>query len=463
VPIWTLVRHRAGFDRFVKDELLLACVLTAGLVLFLTDGHLRTSHDLPRLRLTLMTLYAVGGALVSLLCAVRFSAEGRRFDLFLSAGFFTTSVSWAVFGVGPLIATSNPHASLSWARVVGNLLGWGLVAYAPFARGVVEDRKAALRHVLGLAALALTTYWILARNAANVLPALGPSSNGRPALLSFLLAAQAFTNGLTVIGFARRYHARGEDLDRWLAFGGTLMLFASLHFEFTPPAGSSYVSQGDYLRLIAYVVLLAGVWRAIQSSESGRAVAEERARVARDIHDGLAQYLFAVSSHVAMLERGAPASETLPRLKQAALAAQQEARYAILTLSSAAGSAPFDAALRRYVDVLTSDGMLEVELDVDNNMGLAPDEQIEVFRIVQEGLANARKHASARRAWVTIGRRGTDRLVEVRDDGAGFEPFAEAGGEGLKNMRQRAAAIGGAFSLRSAPGGGTALEIVLRS
>ena len=82
--------------------------------------------------------------------------------------------------------------------------------------------------------------------------------------------------------------------------------------------------------------------------------------------------------------------ETLPRLKEAALAAQQEARFAVLALSSAAGSAPFDAALRRYVDFLTADGALEVELEIDTGVILAPDEQIEVFRIVQEGLSNTR-------------------------------------------------------------------------
>ena len=85
-------------------------------------------------------------------------------------------------------------------------------------------------------------------------------------------------------------------------------------------------------------------------------------------------------------------------------------------------------------------------------MRLAPDEQIEVFRIVQEGLANTRKHAHARRAWVTIGSAGAERLVVIRDDGSGFEPPAGAAAQGLANMRQRAAAIGGAFSLRTAPG-----------
>jgi signal transduction histidine kinase len=216
--------------------------------------------------------------------------------------------------------------------------------------------------------------------------------------------------------------------------------------------------------MLAYIVVLVGAWRAIQFAEFGRAVAEERARVAREIHDGLAQYLFAVSTHAAMLEAGAPIEKALPKLKEAAVLAQQEARFAILALSSASGTAPFDAALRRYVDVLTADGGLDVELEVDGTIRLAPDEQIEIFRIVQEGLANVRKHANATSAEVTIGQRSFgERFVTISDDGDGFDGEEVAAGQGLKNIRARAESIEGGFSLRSTPGRGTALEVVLRT
>jgi signal transduction histidine kinase len=164
-----------------------------------------------------------------------------------------------------------------------------------------------------------------------------------------------------------------------------------------------------------------------------------------------------------MLENGADREKTLTQLKEAAAAAQQEARFAVLALSSAGGSAPFDSALRRYIDFLTADGQLEVELEIEDGIRLAPDEQIEVFRIVQEGLANARKHAGARRADVRIEEREGERLVSVVDDGAGFDEAEIAPGQGLKNMRARAASIGGGFRMTSFPGRGTALEIVLRS
>jgi signal transduction histidine kinase len=227
---------------------------------------------------------------------------------------------------------------------------------------------------------------------------------------------------------------------------------------------SRYVSQGDFLRMLSYALILVGAWRAIRFAEFGRAVAEERARVARDIHDGLAQYLFAVTTHASMIEAGAPVEEALPKLKLAAVLAQQEARFAILALSAAGGTAPFDAALRRYVEILTADGSLEVELDVDHLIRLAPDEQIEIFRIVQEGLANVRKHANATQAEVTIGQRPFgERYVTITDNGAGFDGDESAAGQGLKNMRARAESIEGGFSLKSVPGRGTALEVVLRT
>jgi signal transduction histidine kinase len=437
----------------------------AALALFLTKQTLRGTWDLPELRLMLMTLYAVGGGLVALLSASRFSAEGRRFDLLLCGGFFTGSLAWVAFSIAPDLAGLSAHRAATWAGLAGVLAGWTLVAIAPFARGRVEERQKALFELLGGASLGLALLWVAASATGARLPDIHTGQGREPALLVATLAALALVNLTALIGFGNRFRVHGEDLDRWLALGSTLMLFAALHFVFTAPAGTTFVSQGDFLRLLAYAVLVVGVWRAIRSSDLRRAVAEERARVAREIHDGLAQYLFAVTTHISMLENGAERDETLPRLKEAALAAQQEARFAVLALSSAAGSAPFDAALRRYVDLLSVDGGLEVELEIDSTITLAPDEQIEIFRIVQESLANARKHADARTACVTIAQRGPDRLVSVRDDGAGFdlEEPGKGAGQGLKNMRQRALTIGGVLSLASAPGSGTALEVVLRS
>jgi signal transduction histidine kinase len=445
-------------------EILLAGLLGASLALFLAYPALRTHWDLPELRLVLQTAMSGAGLLVAVLAAARYSVEGRRVDLFLASGFFVTALSGAVFAIGPTFGGASIRPAEAWASLIGAILGQALIALAPFTRGRSKYREWSIANAVAAAGISLFVAWSLLRALGQALPALSPPpGQPQPFYLTGTLALQALVCLVAVVGWGLRFVRRGDDLARWLALGFTLMLFGALHLVFQPLLASSFVSQSDFLRMLAYIVILVGAGRAIQFAEFGRAVAEERARVAREIHDGLAQYLFAVSTHASMIENGAPLDEAVPRLKEAALLAQQEARFAILALSSASGTAPFDAALRRYVDVLTADGGLEVDLEVDRAIRLAPDEQIEIFRIVQEGLANVRKHANATRAEVTIGQRDFgERFVTISDDGDGFDGEHGAG-QGLKNMRARAESIDGGFSLRSIPGRGTALEVLLRA
>ncbi len=454
--------RREAYRSWLASELLLAAILGLATVALFRAERLG-GYALPEARIALDTAVTVIACVVSILAAVRFLVEGRALDLLLSAGFLVSGVGTFAFtivgkfGDGGVLSRQE-----AWAGIGAALVSTVVFAFAPFIDRPVRWRRTSLALGTVLATVALAGCGVLV----HVLDVNGPliSADGARTLGAVLAyALQAIAALIAAIGFAYRYGRTGRDLDSWLAIALTLVLFADLHFILTPSPAGSYVLPGDFLRLLSYVVLVVGVWRAISYAEFGRAVAEERARVARDIHDGLAQYLFALSTSVTMLESGSPVAEVLPRLKQAASLAQQEARFAVLALSSASGTAPFDAALRRYVDFLAADGVLDVEMDIDPEVDLAPDEQIEIFRIVQEGLANARRHASARRAWVEIVQRGSRRVVIVRDDGVGFGGDDRAAGQGLKNMRKRAASIGGGFSLRSSPGRGTAIEVVLRA
>jgi signal transduction histidine kinase len=433
-------------------------------MLFVAYPSLRSTYSLPHVRLVLDTAVMLAAGIVAVLAGIRFSVDGRRLDLLLCGGFSAVAAATLAFSIAPVLGNEPLHHTEAWAGIGGRLFATSLIAAAPFSRRRTSARGRAIAEMLVAVAIVLTLAWIVAHRFGVSLPQLtGGSGDEQPPLLMASLAAQALLSLIAMVGFGLRFRSRGNDLDRWLCLGATLALFAELHYVFTPLLSSSYVSQGDFLRLLSYSVLLVGVWRAIRFAEFGRAVAEERARVAREIHDGLAQYLFAVSTHATMLENGADLAKTLTQLKEAAAAAQQEARFAVLALSSAGGSAPFDSALRRYVDFLTADGGLEVDLEIQDGIRLAPDEQIEVFRIVQEGLANARKHAGAHLARVRIAERAGERFVTVVDDGSGFDEDEIAAGQGLKNMRARAASIGGGFRLVSAPGRGTALEVVLRA
>jgi len=450
------------YRSWLWGELALASLLGLATLLLALTGRL-DGYALPEGRIALDTGVAAVATIVAILAAIRFLVEGRGMDLLLAAGFLAIGAGSFAFRVGPAIDGGTLAPVEAWAAIGTELFGAALIAIAPFVTRRVSGRPRALGAAAGLALIVLVGIWLDARVLGLDLEVGAPGDEGRSRAVILVYALLAMLSLTAVVGFGLRFRRHGRDLDSWLALALTLVVFADLHYVLAPARSSEYVLQGDFLRLLSFGVLLVGVWRAIGQAEFGRAVAEERARVAREIHDGLAQYLFALSTQVSMLESGAPLEEILPQLKHASNAAQQEARFAVLALSSASGTAPFDAALKRYVDLLAADGVLDVEVEIDPAVTLAPDEQIEIFHIVQEGLANARRHAGARRAEVTIGQRAGRRVVIVSDDGIGFDGEANGAGQGLKNMRARAASIQGAFALRSTPGSGTAIEVVLRS
>src|SRR5215211_1831379 len=451
----------ADYQAWLASELVLFGLLAGGSAALAASGALQTAYELPELRLVIRTIVMLAGFVVALLAGARFAAEGRRSDLLLSCGFFTGALGIALFAIGPNLGGNEVSTTEAWASIASRLLAATLVAAAPLVSGRMTRRRSLPVDLAACAAM-LIGLWAIADSLAPLLPSLVEPA-GPPTALVFALALQALLALVAVVGFGFRYRRHGRDLDRWLAFGVTFLLFTSLLYVFTPIAPGTFVSPGDFLQVLGYGVLLVGVWRAIRAAEFGRAVADERARVAREIHDGLAQYLFAVSTITSMLEPGGTDKATIAQLREAAALAQQEARFAVLALSSASGNAPFDAALTRYVEFLTADGLLDVELEIDADMTLAPDEQIEIFRIVQEGLANVRRHAGAQRADVRIGHDSGRRFVHVSDDGHGFDPDAGGAGQGLKNIRLRVASIQGAFEVRTRPGSGTALEVVLRT
>jgi signal transduction histidine kinase len=449
------------YRSWLLGEALLVCLLAAGTALFAANDSLSAAYELQDVRLVFDTVVAVVAVFVCVLASIRFLVEGRTLDLLLAGGFWSIALGTVAFGLVPVLFGGSMSANAAWQYVGARLLGAGLIAIAPYADGRLAARPR------GLVAVGVGVAGLLALGTIGMqLPGGTLPSGGELVAGSYVRLAAGLLTVLwlvALVGFGLRYRRYGRELDSWMCLAATLAVFADLHLLLTPVVSNDFVLQGDFLRVLAYVILGVGVWRAISHAEFGRAVADERARVAREIHDGLAQYLFAISTQVNMLETGAPLDEVLPRLKRAATSAQQEARFAVLALSSAGGTARFDSALRRYVEVLTADGAIDVEVYVDPQVRLAPDEQIEVFRIVQEGLGNARRHADARNVEVSIVHDLGRRVVRVSDDGVGFDEEAAVGGQGLANMRLRAEAIEGELTLRSGVGKGTAIEVVLRA
>ncbi|MGQ9753937.1 MAG: sensor histidine kinase [Thermaceae bacterium] len=199
------------------------------------------------------------------------------------------------------------------------------------------------------------------------------------------------------------------------------------------------------------------------------AINEERSRIAREIHDGLAQSLAFMALKLDLVERlleknrqGGSLEEVqrvLTEVKETLRAQIREVRRSIFALR------PIDLerygfleSIRRYAQAFAEQAGFRVHLSLADSVNLSQASELVLFRVLQEALTNAAKHARPSRVEVvleSLGERGARLLV--RDNGRGFyKPKAEGlGGFGLAQMRERVEARGGRFWVRSEPGQGT--------
>ena len=197
-------------------------------------------------------------------------------------------------------------------------------------------------------------------------------------------------------------------------------------------------------------------------------VVEERNRLARELHDSVTQTLFSVvltaEAASTLVERDpTQAREQIERLKALAGDAVQEMRSLIFELRSADvegdGLVP---ALRKHIDVLRRVRRAEIDLTVDGERALDPALERELFRIAQEALNNALKHARASKTAVHLAIDERAATLTVCDDGAGFDPMAAAVRSkrlGITSMRERAEEAGGSFEITSRAGEGTRIHV----
>jgi signal transduction histidine kinase len=206
--------------------------------------------------------------------------------------------------------------------------------------------------------------------------------------------------------------------------------------------------------------------------DSIEAAEHERGRWARELHDEALQSMAGLRVMLSAMRRAGEGEETDPLISQAIErvdAAIAEMRRLIADLRPAAldelGLAP---ALEALVERLTWGEVLDVELQVDlaYNAGRHPTRlvrQIEdtVYRLVQEALNNAARHAETDRATVDVIETEESIRVRICDEGRGFDPTAETNGFGLLGMRERVTLAGGTLKVESTPGGGTVVIAVL--
>ncbi|HIZ98759.1 MAG TPA: sensor histidine kinase [Candidatus Janibacter merdipullorum] len=190
-------------------------------------------------------------------------------------------------------------------------------------------------------------------------------------------------------------------------------------------------------------------------------VAQERQRLAREIHDTIAQSLAGV---VTQLE-AAVGGERQERALTLAREALREARRSVLDLApEALEGTDLPAALEALVHGRQDEGEVRAEVTVTGSpVPLHPEVEATVLRVSQESLANVAKHARASRVGVTLSYGDDEVVLDVRDDGVGFDPEQPTAGSsfGLRGMRQRAERLAGVLTLESSPGDGTAVSLRL--
>lgn len=243
---------------------------------------------------------------------------------------------------------------------------------------------------------------------------------------------------------------------------GVLLVCANHPYEFHP-------RQRVILQAVAaQAALLVENERLIRSLEY-KIVIQERARLAREIHDGLAQTLAFLKLQAAQMQSYL-AQGDLSRLSrilkdnyQALAEAYLDTRQAIddLRLTPQEG---LEQWLEHVLSEFENNTSLPVERDIRPlSLPFAPEVQAQLVRIVQEALSNIRKHAHARRVWIRLFEREGETILEVSDDGQGFaaEGIPDMTQHGLRGMRERANLLGADFQIISQAFQGTTMRLVL--
>jgi len=201
------------------------------------------------------------------------------------------------------------------------------------------------------------------------------------------------------------------------------------------------------------------------------AVAEERARLAREMHDGMAQVLAYVNTKAQAVQeylRRGRNDEAATQLEQLAAAAREvytDVREGISALRTPVGTADYDLALREFIERWEVQSGIHAELTIDTGVEFGPTEELQMLRIIQESLANVRKHSGAQTAKVACRLVDGRIIVTIEDDGDGFDSEEKRRSGfprfGLAIMRERAESIGSVLTVDSSPEKGTRVRIEL--
>ncbi len=459
----------------VRTRLLawLATVATSYAVFAAYVDPSRLVRAAPGANLTIQTTAALVAVLVAVSALGRFRQRRQVADLLLALSLVQIAAANLLFTAVPLAQRVPTTGSRTlWAGVLVRLMGALLLAVAAHVppRAVEPSR----RRYADPAAVVLVTSTLLglAYLAASRLPRVSPAVvepgsrlwDTAPGL-ALLCALTALASAVAAFGFVVAHDREpADELLSWLAVAAAIWTgsnaVTAVSFLETY---SVYVSTATVLKLACYLLLLGGVLREVRGSWHDRAaaaVAEERRRIARDLHDGLAQELAFIVNRSRLLARRT-GDDGLWAVCSAAERALDESRRAIAALSHDDDES-LDAALAHTAEEVGGRLGTAITLELDPALTVSRDAKEALLRIAREAITNAARHGLATRVHVRLYADGAVRL-RVSDNGHGFDTAAPAlpGRLGLVGMRERAAAIGADLTISSRRSGGTDIEVVV--
>jgi signal transduction histidine kinase len=436
-------------------------------------ARLDFAYHAPALHVALETTAALTASAAAFLVLGRFRRTGYLDELLLSAALSLLALSNFAFAALPAVFDLRSNRTSVWCMLFTGALAALLIAVAALLprRRLAAGRRWPLvvyGSVLTIAVVGAALIVAFKDSLRSGVTASVTAGASHPHLVAQppVLTLQLFLGLLyllAALGFARRNRLTGDELSLWLEVACIFSAAARVNYAFHPSLYSTWVYTGDVFRLGFYLALLIGAAREIASywtSAVAAASLEERRRLARDVHDGLAQEIAFIGRNVRLLRDEGPEPELVERILGGVARAQEESRRVVGALAwkvdepveRALATAARDAA-RRYG--------AKIDMELESGIVLSPREREGVVRIASEAVANAARHSAADKLRIYLERVDAGMRLRVVDDGVGFDQEPPRKGFGLATMRDRADGLGAKLRIRSRRGAGTQVELEL--
>ena len=432
-------------------------------------ARLNVSFHAPALHVALETTTALIALAAAFLLLGRFWRTGFLDELILSAGLSLLAVSNFAFAALPAVFDLRSNPASVWGKLFTATLAALLICVAallprrrlaagrrwPFA---VYGSTVALA-IAGTAPMAMSPDWLPRGITASV-----PAGGDHASLVGTVQLALALLYLLAGLGFTRRHRLTADELSGWLAIGCIVLAASRVNYFFHPSLRPDWVYTGDVFRLGFSLALLIGAAREIASywtSVVAAASLEERRRLARDVHDGLAQEIAFIARNARLLREQGAEPQLVERILRGVARAQEESRRVVGALAAPKIDEPLEKALAQAAQDAARRYGAAVDMELASGIALSPQEREAVVRIASEAVANAAKHSGAEVLRLYLQRLEAGMRLEVVDDGAGFDEEQPRRGFGLVTMKERAEALGGTLHVDSRRGAGTRVELEL--